>query len=42
MIFGDFSRRLAKNKMAMAGLLVVMILFVVAIGAKLSGAVPAG
>jgi peptide/nickel transport system permease protein len=34
MIFGDFSRRLAKNKMAMAGLLVVMILFVVAIGAN--------
>jgi peptide/nickel transport system permease protein len=34
MIFGDFSRRLAKNKMAMAGLLVVMILFAVAIGAN--------
>jgi peptide/nickel transport system permease protein len=34
MIFGDFWSRLAKNKMAMAGLLVVVILFGVAIGAK--------
>jgi peptide/nickel transport system permease protein len=34
MIFGDFSSRLAKNKMAMAGLAVVVILFCVAIGAN--------
>lgn len=34
MIFGDFSRRLAKNSMAMAGLLVVLTLFGVAIGAN--------
>lgn len=33
-IFGDFIHRLVKNKMAMAGLLVVVILFVVAIFAN--------
>lgn len=34
MILGDFSRRLAKNVMAMAGLLVVLTLFGVALGAR--------
>ncbi|MBI5570883.1 MAG: ABC transporter permease [Desulfomonile tiedjei] len=33
-VFGDFSRRLAKNKMAMVGLVVVVALFVVALSAR--------
>ena len=42
MISGDFARRLARNKMAMAGLLVVVVLFAVALGADYLAPYPPG